>query len=67
MPYIKTITVTFHINVAIGKRNNVTRYDSSPGNNRTPQGAITDCQSLVVSRNSPSSVCRLIDGVWYCF
>jgi hypothetical protein len=67
MSNIKTITVTFHINEDTGKIVNATRYDGSPGYNRTPQGAITDCQALVVSQNSPSSICYLINGVWYCF
>ena len=50
-----------------GKLVNVTQYDGSPGKNCTPQGAITDCQGLVVSQNSPSSICHFINGVWICF
>jgi hypothetical protein len=67
MPNIKTITVTYHINEDTGKIVNATRQDGSPGNNRTPQGAITDCQALVVSQSSPSCVYHLINGVWYAF
>jgi hypothetical protein len=67
MTNIRTITVTYHINEDTGKLVNVTQHDGSPGKNCAPQGAITDCQGLVVSQNSPSSICHLINGVWYCF
>jgi hypothetical protein len=67
MPNIKTITVTYHINEDTGKLVNATRYDGSPGNNRAPQGGITDCQGFVVAQSSPSCIYHQIGGVWYCF
>jgi hypothetical protein len=66
MPNIQTVTVTFHINEDTGSIVNATRYDGRPGEARVPQGTITDCQALVVSRNSPYCVNIKIDGVWYC-
>lgn len=66
MPNIKTVTVTFHINEDTGNIVNATRYDGSPGKSGVPQGEITDCQALVVSRNSPLCVWVKIGGQWYC-
>ena len=67
MPNIKTITVTFHINEDTGKIVNVTRPDGKPGEYKAPQGTITDCQSIVVARNSPTCIYYQIDGVWYMY
>jgi hypothetical protein len=67
MPNIKTITVTYHIDEDTGKVVNATRYDGRPGDYKVPQGAITDCQAFVVSRNSPSCIYIQIGGVWYAF
>jgi len=66
MPNIKTITVNFHINEDTGNIVNATRHDGSPGNIGVPQGEITDCQAVVVSRNSPYCVWIKIGDVWYC-
>jgi hypothetical protein len=67
MPNLKTITMTFHINEETGKIVNVTRPDGKPGEYRAPQGTITDSQSLVVARNSPTCIYYQIDGVWYMY
>jgi hypothetical protein len=66
MPNIKTITVTFHVNEDTGNIVNATQYDGSPGKSGVPQGEITDCQALVVSRNSPSCIWIKIGGQCNC-
>lgn len=66
MPNILTVTVNLHINEETGTIVNATRHDGSPGKPGVPQGEVTDCQALVVSRNSPLCVWVKIDGRWYC-
>jgi len=66
-PNIKEITVKLHINEKTGKLVNVTRGDNAPGKTAPPQGEVTDCTAFVISKNSPSCVYYLINGVWYCF